>query len=650
MNSNLINLTSLHQLAEQEWPTNVKKEQSKWLGKIISVQRENLRLEEVIELIEAFIQSNPDILKDQQVVADLMKIDHKAKMDGLKTSHIQEVILENTSRTSLSAVDTEGMQKLDILKYKFQDEGEFIKLTCLINGHRYDFKLKKDKEIQGINDLESRLLRELQSFEAKFKDNFNYSFFGELGFWTPQFNYYKKFILIPTVEQIEKALLPLAEPIQSQDAQDKAREVNDWINRGKEVDPDLEAKLQKAIKNIDIKRRQVIGRFLIDEGIHTSAKEIEKLNDITYQGRYAHLQPFFFLYLDYSDRTFAKKALKSAILQNNTLAVQHILSFHRDLLTDDEIKSKICAAIEHGLLNVVNLALDSGLKADFTLIRHFGLKWTPQDSFYNLLQAKFIPNEAEQAQMVKYLESLLNQGLSSNAYLNLSGETSCSLLEGLYLCLNESKSELCQKLMRILLDRGAIITPRIAHAMKFDMKASKNSFYVSDLKKQGFLTDVEARILLSKEEFKKGSASDLLNRMLSAKMLLDRYSQFYHLCPSAIPLEVMAQIKDLKKEIKEHLASEPNTKTTEELQALYRDFSKTYDAVIDNHPFLRTLKEISQEIRQMAKGAKEAKPSMRLVRFYSLWSPDQTYGYSDAEVRLKKLLTNKRSLYWKEIR
>jgi hypothetical protein len=237
---------------------------------------------------------------------------------------------------------------------------------------------------------------------------------------------------------------------------------------------------------------------------------------------------------------------------------------------------------------------------------------------------------------------LIKHGIDVNRKVNTGvvGEISLTIAEKLFLDHGYSP-RLTQELALILFDHGATITPRIAQQMKLEIQANGNPRFKDLLLQRGMVSEAE----MSSSQAPKRALEDHLSDGLR---FLQTHLTLYHLNPHLVDLNQVAALRLLKKEAKQQLAAmTPGAPETVALEALYKAFSNVYDTFVENHLFLTELRTFSQEIRSKSKiPVQYREASEGLLKFYSLWGADGSYGKANAAIRVNRIFGDHRKLYF----
>lgn len=276
-------------------------------------------------------------------------------------------------------------------------------------------------------------------------------------------------------------------------------------------------------------------------------------------------------------------------------------------------------------------------------------------SFFQSLSEKIAcaQSDAEKNTITNTFKLMFERGANVNDKFDTRSvaEINCTLLEYCYLHQGQDRY-MYREMAHELLQRGAIITPRVSRLMKLEIQAGEGKLAIEYLIKQNCITPIELELLVNPPKPGQHLAVDLANKVLDAKFYLEKHLPLCHLNPNLIDLSEIAKIRMLKKEVKAFLQDAANLKDSKriQLQSIYNPFCSLYDQLVNKHLLLHELRLISREIRSLAlKTESERKISRRLSRFYSLWSYNQSYGKKQAELRIPELFSALRKQLWKEL-
>ncbi len=328
-------------------------------------------------------------------------------------------------------------------------------------------------------------------------------------------------------------------------------------------------------------------------------------------------------YITFEERAVANFAMQYAVIMNDPNLAEKCLRLHPDLIQDD---SFLFYAMSEGSIDTVFTLIESGMKVNHENVSPFLVLI----GFLKRLAEPLKPEE--DARLSQLVQLLLNKGalIDNQIDTSVSGETSLSVVEDSYFYRGNNIC-LVQRMCKILLSRGAKITPRMSADMKLQMKETKDQEFLPFLKEQGLITDEEVKILCA-EKTATRDGIELAGEAITSNLFLEKELLRCHLNLQLIPIETIAKTRRLKKEIKLYLESHTETS----LQPHYEKLKDHYRRLAQHHFLLRELRSLRRE----------QPTSTRLARFYSLFGPENTYDIRRAQERIMVLFSPAGKGYW----
>ena len=204
--------------------------------------------------------------------------------------------------------------------------------------------------------------------------------------------------------------------------------------------------------------------------------------------------------------------------------------------------------------------------------------------------------------------------------------------------------------LHLFLSKGAKISPRMAQAIILEIKAMGKIDFAGYLVEQNYLSENHVNGIIA-QRVAVINGSPLLQETLDAINYLQNAVAKYHFNQKELDLEKITRIRDLKKKVKTLVKSHSSDS---QLEAHYKTLCGLYDKTVSGHLLLSELRVISQEIREMVKGKEGPKKyeevSLRLSRFFGLWSPEKIYILKHASIRAKAVFQECRQAHWELLR
>lgn len=351
-----------------------------------------------------------------------------------------------------------------------------------------------------------------------------------------------------------------------------------------------------------------------------------------------HIFAFAFQHQDSRALHVAQRTLPSFKLENKTID---------DLLW----------LIERGFYSFAKQLIQNGLSANASISKFdFSTLYSTKTTLGNFLNSHPEYHHCENVTPLDFLRFLLANGANPNQCIsaNYKSDHSCSVLEACYhkrIGVLETKG-IYADIFLILLEHGAIISPRLAKAMILDIKASGkgiNAEYVKYLIQQDYLPkDNLEQFLDTKHPV---SYSTYSHKMLENEALsfCDNVVSVSSLQEHRLDLNLVSKARLLKKEMKKRIHAEPKINLL--FKSCYKQLCLTYDEVVANHLLLNELSIISHDIRRLTSQPKiNRRPDTRLTRFYGLFEPGSSFIREDAIEKIKNLTIENRASYWEAMR